>query len=153
MDSSVSPKDEIWFLRVFHHISTGLYLWRELWEVDKVATVQTAFSVQQTIISLHVFNTFSSLSLLIFAEICLAFSPCLSLPAHNNSTVAPADVIIQHFVLFCFFLCEIWRGIQLMCSEETIITQLVFLRVQDWVLYRGPKDFVTFDRFSNGNEI
>ena len=26
MDSSVSPKDEIRFLRVYHHISTGLYL-------------------------------------------------------------------------------------------------------------------------------
>jgi len=26
MDSSVSPKDSIWFLRVCHHISTGLYL-------------------------------------------------------------------------------------------------------------------------------
>jgi len=26
MDSSVSPKDEIWFLRVYHHISTVLYL-------------------------------------------------------------------------------------------------------------------------------
>jgi hypothetical protein len=25
MDSSVSAKDEIWFLRVCHHISTGLY--------------------------------------------------------------------------------------------------------------------------------
>jgi len=25
MDSSVSPKDEIWFLRVCHHISTGFY--------------------------------------------------------------------------------------------------------------------------------
>jgi len=25
MDSSVSPKDEIWFLRVCHHISTDLY--------------------------------------------------------------------------------------------------------------------------------
>jgi hypothetical protein len=25
MDSSVSPEDEIWFLRVCHHISTGLY--------------------------------------------------------------------------------------------------------------------------------
>jgi len=25
MDSSVSPKDEIWFLRVCHHISAGLY--------------------------------------------------------------------------------------------------------------------------------
>jgi len=25
MDSSVSSKDEIWFLRVYHHISTGLY--------------------------------------------------------------------------------------------------------------------------------
>jgi hypothetical protein len=25
MDSSFSPKEEIWFLRVFHHISTGLY--------------------------------------------------------------------------------------------------------------------------------
>ena len=25
MDSSVSPKDEIWFMRVCHHISTGLY--------------------------------------------------------------------------------------------------------------------------------
>jgi len=26
MDSSVLPKDEVWFLRVCHHISTGLYL-------------------------------------------------------------------------------------------------------------------------------
>jgi len=25
MDSSVSPEDEIWFLRVCHHISTGFY--------------------------------------------------------------------------------------------------------------------------------
>jgi hypothetical protein len=25
MDSSVSPKDKIWFLRVCHHITTGLY--------------------------------------------------------------------------------------------------------------------------------
>ena len=25
MDSSISPKDEIWFLRVCHHIATGLY--------------------------------------------------------------------------------------------------------------------------------
>jgi len=25
MDSSVSPKDEIWFLRMRHHISIGLY--------------------------------------------------------------------------------------------------------------------------------
>jgi len=25
MYSSVSPKDEIWFLRVCHHISIGLY--------------------------------------------------------------------------------------------------------------------------------
>jgi len=25
MDSYVSPKDEIWFMRVCHHISTGLY--------------------------------------------------------------------------------------------------------------------------------
>jgi hypothetical protein len=25
MDSSVSPKDEIWFLRVCQHVSTGLY--------------------------------------------------------------------------------------------------------------------------------
>ena len=26
MDSSISAKDEIWFLRVCHHISTGLYM-------------------------------------------------------------------------------------------------------------------------------
>jgi hypothetical protein len=26
MDSSVSPKDEIWFLRVCHHVSNELYL-------------------------------------------------------------------------------------------------------------------------------
>jgi UDP-N-acetyl-D-mannosaminuronic acid transferase (WecB/TagA/CpsF family) len=25
MDASISPKDEIWFLRVRHHISAGLY--------------------------------------------------------------------------------------------------------------------------------
>jgi len=26
MDSSVSPRDEIWFLRVCHHISDGFYM-------------------------------------------------------------------------------------------------------------------------------
>ena len=26
MDSSVSPKDEIWFLRVCHHISNAVYI-------------------------------------------------------------------------------------------------------------------------------
>ena len=26
MDSSVSPKDEIWFLRVCHHIANAVYL-------------------------------------------------------------------------------------------------------------------------------
>jgi len=26
MDSSVSPKDEMWFLRVCHHISNAVYL-------------------------------------------------------------------------------------------------------------------------------
>ena len=26
MDTSVSPKDEIWFLRVCHHISKAVYL-------------------------------------------------------------------------------------------------------------------------------
>jgi len=25
MDSTVSPKDEIWFLRVYHHISNAVY--------------------------------------------------------------------------------------------------------------------------------
>jgi len=34
MDSSLSPKDEIWFLRVCHHISTGVYsLWTKLYKV------------------------------------------------------------------------------------------------------------------------
>jgi hypothetical protein len=26
MDSSVSPKDEIWFLRVCHHVSNAVYI-------------------------------------------------------------------------------------------------------------------------------
>ena len=30
MDSSVSPEDEIWFLRVCHHISIGLYTVNDL---------------------------------------------------------------------------------------------------------------------------
>jgi len=41
MDSSISPKDEIWFLRVCHHISTGLYnskraqiLFTPRWKLD-----------------------------------------------------------------------------------------------------------------------
>jgi len=29
MDSFVSPKDEIWFLRVCHHISNAVYLTKE----------------------------------------------------------------------------------------------------------------------------
>jgi len=30
MDSTVSPKDEIWFLRVCHHISNALYTKRDM---------------------------------------------------------------------------------------------------------------------------
>ena len=130
------------------------YLWRELWEIDKAAAVLSAFSGQQTIISLHVVNTFSSLSLLIFAKICLAVSPCLPLPVRNNSTVVAADFIIQHFVISWFLLCEIWSGIQPVCKWRNVnYSDLWFLRVQDWVLYWGRKDYVTFDHFSNGNGI
>jgi len=32
MDSSVSPKDKIWFLRVCHHISNAVYLL--IWRLD-----------------------------------------------------------------------------------------------------------------------
>jgi len=35
MDSFVSPKDEIWLLRVCHYISTGLYLKNGSWHVRK----------------------------------------------------------------------------------------------------------------------
>ena len=31
MDSSVPLKDEVWFLRVCHHISNAVYLWTRLW--------------------------------------------------------------------------------------------------------------------------
>jgi hypothetical protein len=46
--------------------------------MDKASTVQSAFSVQQTEVSLHVVNTFSSLSVLISAKISLIVSPCFS---------------------------------------------------------------------------
>jgi len=54
MDSSVSPKDEILFLRVSHHISTGLYLYeeqREIWcaHVGRMeVTFMTALVVPNT---------------------------------------------------------------------------------------------------------
>jgi len=32
MDSSVSPKDEIWFLRVCHYISKAVYLGEKTWK-------------------------------------------------------------------------------------------------------------------------
>ena len=38
MNSSVSLKDEIWFLRVCHHISTGLCNWRCVTEVPNKQT-------------------------------------------------------------------------------------------------------------------
>jgi hypothetical protein len=40
MDSSVSPKDEIWFLRVCHHISNAVYLMQH--EEDRDTAVGTA---------------------------------------------------------------------------------------------------------------
>ena len=46
MDSSVSPKEEIWFLRVCHHISTGLYTNfdkitnEELWRIIKQKPIE-----------------------------------------------------------------------------------------------------------------
>jgi len=37
MDSSVSPKEETWFLRVCHHISTGIYLTSKQWTQRNVS--------------------------------------------------------------------------------------------------------------------
>ena len=40
MGSSISLKDEIWFLRVCHHISNTVY--HRLYNTDKLLTVHTA---------------------------------------------------------------------------------------------------------------
>ena len=44
MDSSFSPKYQIWFLRVCHHISTGLYKRLTLWKRDYAGTRQLSSS-------------------------------------------------------------------------------------------------------------
>jgi hypothetical protein len=46
MDSSVSPKDEIWFLLVFHHISAGLYIIFPICRLQSaLPTVRVTFEV------------------------------------------------------------------------------------------------------------
>jgi hypothetical protein len=37
MDSSVSAKNEIWFLRVCHHVSNAVYWWHVLWTYKLVS--------------------------------------------------------------------------------------------------------------------
>jgi hypothetical protein len=41
MDTSVSPKDEIWFLRVCHHISKAVYLLVVLAAARKIRSLVT----------------------------------------------------------------------------------------------------------------
>ena len=43
MDSSVSQKDEIWFLRVCHHISNTVYQAEELKKVKRKIVVKDFF--------------------------------------------------------------------------------------------------------------
>ena len=47
MDSSVSPKDEIWFLSVCHHISTGLYhiVWLVVTTIQESMYSRSIFTV------------------------------------------------------------------------------------------------------------
>ena len=50
MDSSVSPKDEIWFLRVCHHISNAVY------HILSVNYVHTKYTTNTTMRSQHIFH-------------------------------------------------------------------------------------------------
>ena len=51
MDSSVSPKDEIWFLRVCHHISNAVY--RDCSSVLDTALLQDlSFPLQVAVVTL-----------------------------------------------------------------------------------------------------
>jgi len=60
MDSSLSPKDEIWFLHVCHHISTTIYYTRQgctsPWRQVVVATI--FFTVRRDNLGLSVWTLF-----------------------------------------------------------------------------------------------
>jgi hypothetical protein len=43
MDSSVSPKDEIWFLRVCHDILNAVYLLNKRWTLGGLLTLSAGF--------------------------------------------------------------------------------------------------------------
>jgi hypothetical protein len=54
MDSSFSPKDEIWFLRVCHHISNAVYKVRSMWTLSLTAkTVTSSETVYSWFVASH----------------------------------------------------------------------------------------------------
>jgi len=74
MDSSVSPKDEIWFLRVCHYFSTGLYLKNGSWYIRKNMDLIKI----HTVYLLGHFSSFSGLSAGLITALlyfCLFTSP------------------------------------------------------------------------------
>ena len=79
MDSSVSPKDEIWFLRVCHHISTGLYF------------------APSSLLLLCVYLSVSRYFTLLPFQICL-FSSLLYFPISFKSVI-PSEERINNFLI------------------------------------------------------
>ena len=81
MDSSVLPKDEIWFLRVCHYISTGLYLYTLLhciitlkpvtfiFKAVRISYIRRYFSILPVSVKIEILTCFLVLQNPLFREV------------------------------------------------------------------------------------
>ena len=105
MDSSVSPKDEICFLRVYHHVSTGLYILMSVGDCADPRTVVRPEGLNQWKIPIE-------------SAIFRLLAHCLNQQCHR---VPPSRVTVV-----CYFnwTTELYRilNVPVLCGFETCVS-------------------------------
>jgi len=103
MDSSVSPKDEIWFLRVCHHISTGLYKPATRCKVEQKRNVMTHAQKLDLVFQqngrVYLYRRGCQFSRLLAAEVCGSAVVMLDRPCPIQCTTMLATPSIRLFPL------------------------------------------------------
>ena len=95
MDSSVSPKDETWFLRVWHHISADLYAPSERWIRDSANTT-CSVGVWRVV---YLNRRGRQFSRLLAAEVCASAVVMLDIPRSEVVWRVMATHCIRQFPL------------------------------------------------------
>lgn len=85
--------------------------------IHKATAVQLASSVQQSTVSLHVINTFASLSQLICAKIRLLSLPCSSVRMQESDNRGCRHQV-QHFLVSWFLLWQLSKRVKSILNKR-----------------------------------